>query len=258
MKKGLLTIVIFIPFTIFLSVFFFNLKINYLESLILIFGIPCILLLLKDKKKSKKVILFSLKVSIPIACIFDLVAFIDNAWIVPQSILPFRIFGFIPLEDFIWMFITTCTILIFYETFFNKNFNSNCSFRIKILLYLLYLIAIFSILIISSVIPKFSFAFSFLWFGLVFLFIPTVIFLIRNTKYIFSFLYVSIYFFYIHLIFELIGLKLNHWVFLGNHYIGWIHFFSFRFPKEELIFVMILGGFAACSYYELFTNKNLN
>lgn len=254
--KDLLFVIIF-PLLIFLAVFIFNIRINYFTSLILVFALPSLYLSLKNKQVVKKVSMFSFIVGIPLAIIFELVAFGDKAWIVPTSIFPFRILGFIPLEDFMWMFLVTYTILIFYESFCNGKSSPAVSKRINVMNATLYPIAIISLLVLFFNSNLLAIPYSYLYAGIILFLIPSILFLLRYKRFTWPFLKVSIFFCYIHLLFELIGLKLNHWIFTGTHFIGWISIGSLKFPIEELIFVMILGGFAACTYYEFFTNKNL-
>ena len=155
MKKIDLAVVLIIPLFVFISVFLLGFKINYFQSLLLFFGIPSLYLSLKSKEKIRKVAPFSFLVSIPIAIIFELVAFGDKAWTVPYSILHWRLLGIIPLEDYMWMFLVTYTILIFYEHFCNNSFQKqdyswsgrNMSFLLLYsflpLIYLAYLTLIF-------------------------------------------------------------------------------------------------------------------
>mgnify|MGYP001584239723 CR=1 FL=1 len=256
MKKDLLIISIF-PLIIFLLVFLFDLDITYLESLILVFAVPCAYLSFCSREKVRKVALFSLLVSIPIALIVELIAFWDHAWVIPQSQFAFRLFGFSPIENYIWQFLTVYTILIFYEHFCKKKFSQDISKRTRWMNLGLYSLALFvSILFIND-----SFllhiSYPYLWFCIPFFIIPIVVFLAKYPSYFMAFLKVQLFFLYIHTIFELIGVKLSHWIYPSNHFIGWVTILGQRFPTEEFVFVMLIGAFAACTYYEFFTNKEL-
>ena len=257
MKTKDFLIVIAPPLLVFLAVFLFDLRINYLESLLLVFALPSIYLSLKSRAKVRKVLYFSLLVSIPIAFIFELVAVGDNAWIVPSSVFPFRLFGFIPIEDLLWQFLTVYTILIFYEHFCNRHFLPDISKRISLMLWLLYpaMFAVIAVFLVNS--TPLQIPYSFLLLGLIFFSLPVILFLATYRGFFFGFLKTQLFFLYIHLIFELVGLKLGHWTFPGTHYIGWVNVLGQSFPVEEFIFVMLIGGFAACAYYEFFTNSRL-
>lgn len=257
MKKIDFIMVILLPTFVFVSAIFFNLNINYLVSLILFFGIPCLYLSIRSPYKVRKVGTFSLAVSIPVAMIFELLTLGDRAWLVPHSVLSQRLLGIIPLEDFVWMFVATYIILMFYENFCTKEFTPKISHRIKILSTLLYgLTFVLSLLFLSTgrllVIP-----YSYLLLCLLFWMIPISIFLFRYPKYLWDFSKVALFFLYLHFIYELMGLYMGYWVFPGIHYIGWISILGFNIPLEEFLFVIMFGGFAPCVYYEFFANQGI-
>lgn len=257
MKRDLF-ITVSIPLLIFFLVFLFGLRINYLESLILVFALPSTYLSLKNREKLKRVFLFSLFVSIPIAFIIELVAVGDNAWVVPASVFPLRLFGFIPLEDLLWQFLTVYTIVIFYEHFFHRESGSGISKRITLMNWILFPLMFLVMFVFLFDKDLLSIPYSYVWLGLIFFPVPAILFLATHRQFFGSFLKVQLFFLYIHLVFELIGLKLGHWIFPGEHYIGWVRLLGQRFPLEELVFVMLIGAIAACSYYEFFTNPRLS
>lgn len=257
MKKTDLAVVAIVPLLVFLAVFFLGLRISYLESLILVLAIPGIYLSLKNKEKVRKVAWFTLLVSVPIAVVIEIVAFGDNGWSVPNSVFPWRLFGFMPLEDYIWMFLVTYIILIFYEHSCSRKFDSGISGKIKNMNWALYSLMGLVIILFYSNNSLLKVSYSFLWLGSVFFLIPTLLFLAKYPDFTASFFWTQAFFFYVHLIFKLIGLKLNHWIYPGIHYAGWISFFDLKFPVEEFFFVIVIGAFAACSYYEFFTSKRL-
>lgn len=230
---------------------------SYLQSLVLIFLVPILYLSCRSFSKIRKVAIFSLAVSIPVAITFELIAFGDNAWYVPQSTFAFRLFGVIPIEDLLWQFMTVYLIIIFYEHFCNKEFLPSISPKIHIMNYVLYSIALVVVAIFTICASIIKIPYAFLWLGILFFPIQIVLFLWKYPQFSRSFLRVQLYFLYTHMIFELIGVKFSHWVFGGSHYIGWVSVLGQRFPLEELIFVMLLGALAACTYYEFFTNKKL-
>lgn len=246
------------PLFIFVLVFSFKFEPNYLESLILVFGVPCVYLSLRDTKKIRKIATFSLLVSIPIAFIMELMAFHDKAWIVPHTVFPFRIFDFLPIEDLIWQFLTVYTILIFYEYFCNKNFKKRLSKKITLMNSVLYSLTFLTIILFVVDSPMLHISYPYLWFCIPFLVVPTLLYLGKYPWFFKTFIYTQLFFFYIHTLFEIIGLRLNHWIFASDQYLGMVSMLGQTFPVEELVFVMILGAFAALTYYEYFTNDNLN
>ena len=257
MKKIDLAFVLIIPLIAFLGVFLFGWNINYLTSSILFFGLPSIYLSIKNREKIKKISFFTFLVSIPIALIFELVAFGDKAWSVPKSFLSYRLLEFIPLEDYIWMFLVTYMIIIFYEHFCNRNFKKETSDKTSYMVAILYTLTVILLVIYFLNSSLLSVPYSYLWAGIILFLIPSALFLYKYTYYLLPFSKVSLFFFYAHILFELVGLKLNHWIFTGNHFIGWVSIIGLRFPVEEFAFVITLGGFSCLTYYEFFTSNKL-
>lgn len=256
MKKFDLAFVILAPLFVLGIVFIFNININYLTNLFLVFGIPITYLGFKTKHKLKKISIFTFLVSIPLAIIIELIAMGDNAWYVPKSFFSFRILGNIPLEDFIWMFFVTAIILLFYEHFINKKPNKNYSKKgLRLMVIILYSLMFIVISLHFLATDLLQIPYAFFWTGFTLLLIPTVIYLLNYKKDFIDFSKTSAYAFVIFLIFELIGVSLNHWIFQGNNYLDWVNVFGIKFPFEEFFYVMLLGGFAALSYYNFFMNK---
>ena len=255
MKKEDLAVITLVPLIIFIAIMFFDLQVSYLVSLLLLFGIPIVYLAYKERKKLKKISLYSVIIAIPVAVAIDFVGMLDNGWYVAKSSFPFRFF-IIPIEDFIWMISVVFIIVLFYEHFIKKDQKSTVNKEgLKLLAYILYPIAL-AVLLLFIINPDLiTFPYAFFWSGFVFFFIPAVVFLTKYPKYILNFFKTGIYSFYIFLLVELVGLKLDHWVYEGSHYIGWVNFFGLRFPFEEFFYVMIIGTFACLSYYEFFMNK---
>ena len=243
-----------VPLVVSLLVFLANLKITYLESLILVFGIPATYLSFRSKEKVYKIALFSLLASIPVAVIVELIAYWDKAWVVTQSVFPIRLFGFSPIENYIWQFLTVYLIIIFYEQFCKNSFRPTISKRIVIMASFLYsLMAVLSVAFYFES-PLLHISYPYVWFCVPFFIIPVVSFLWKYPRFLFGFLKVQLYFLYIHMIFESIGVKLGHWIYPSTHYIGWVTFIGQNFPLEEFVFVMLIGAMAACTYYEYFAN----
>lgn len=255
MKKDLLFVLLF-PLAVFIAVFCFGLHLNYFSFLLLFFGVPSLYLSLKNKQKVKKLAIFTLLMSIPTAIIFELVTFWDQAWTLPESILSYRLFGFSAIENYLWMFLTTYIILIFYEHFCTTSFKPTLAPRVKIMNTILYSATVIIILIYLLNKQLLAIPYAYLWLCIPFFLIPITLFFFKYPSYITPFFKVQMYFFTIHLIFELIGLYLNYWTFDGTHYLGWISFLNLRFPIEEFFFVILWGGFAPLVYYEFFANAN--
>jgi hypothetical protein len=254
-----LVFVVVFPLLIFALVFSSGLYINYFESLILVFGVPSIYLSIRDVKKVRKVAWFSFLLCIPITIIFDLVVgFGDKGWYLFSSVLPYRLLGFIPVEDFLWSFLVAYVIIIFYEHFCNKSFQKGMSGKIKPVCYILY--SATALVIITFVLDSslLKIPYSYFWLGMLFWVVPIILFLSRHKSFFASFLKVDLFFLYLYTIYELIGLRLKLWTFPGVHYVAWVSILGYSFPLEEFLFIAMLGGFAACTYYEFCTNKRLS
>ncbi|MBU4466838.1 hypothetical protein KKF47_02135, partial [Patescibacteria group bacterium] len=103
-KKGrdLLLLCLFIVIARFLSL---GLNVSYLLSTLFFFGIPAAYLSLRASKgQIKKALVFASLCLIP-AVTVDILAVSSGAWIVPETVFPFRLFQIIPLEDLIWAFL---------------------------------------------------------------------------------------------------------------------------------------------------------
>lgn len=232
-------------------------RMNYPESLLLVFGVPSLYLSLRYPRAVRKVAWFSFLVSIPMAAIVELVAYWDHAWMVPASAFGFRLFGFSPVENYLWQFLTVYLIVIFYERFCNTHFNPHISRRMYVLAGVLWLLMCAAITLFFTGSPLLHFSYPYLWFCVPFFVVPIILFLIKYPQYFFPFLKVQVFFFVVHTAYEIAGVKFGYWIYPSAHYLGWVPLFGVRFPVEEFLFVMVLGAFAACTYYELFTNDTL-
>lgn len=253
MKVKRIDLIIMVLFPIFAAIISLVFKVNYLILCILFFGIPAVWYSIKIPHIAIKTALFSLVASVPIAIIMDYICTLNNSWIVSHSIFPFKLLGIVPIEDVIWLFLITDSILIFYEYFLNKHkIEKTISPKMKYLIIILSLFFCFFFItyLVNPNLMKVSY--SYFWTSMVFFFLPTVIFLINFPKLLNKYVKIGIYYFFVILLMEIVGLELKHWVFTGDNFIGWVELFKYRFPLEEFFFLIIIGPFAALSYYELF------
>ena len=244
------------PLIIFIGVFAFGWQISCLASLLLVLGIPSLYLSVLNRDKLKKIILYTFTISIPTGIIFDFAVRADNGWFIPKSILPYRLFDLMPLENYIWMFLAVYIIIIFYEHFCNK-FEKEISKRLKIFSWIFYTLTALILIVHIIRCSFFIIPYIYLYLGITLFLIPTLFFIWKYPKFMGSFFNVQVYFFYLHIMFELIGVKLQHWVYPGTHYIGIVSFFGLNIPFEEFFFVIAFGAFETLAYYEFFTNRKL-
>lgn len=245
----LLLLCFFLVLSRVLSLF---LNASFLLSTLLFFGLPALYLTWKIKNKVtiKKAFIFGSLSLIPIFML-DLIALLNQAWFVPSSTFPFRIFNIVPLEDVIWAFLLVYTIILFYEFFLDRGKNLSLIKKpMKGFIFFFVFLAILAIIFLYLNPSLLHISYFYLYSGLIFVFLPTLIFIIRYPHLILKFLKVGVYFFILSLVFELTALALNQWEFPGSEFIGWVNISSLRFPIEELVFWLILFSSAVLSYYE--------
>lgn len=249
-RVDILILVIMLIVSVFLSV---ALKLNFLFTSLLLYGLPSIWFSCKNQKMIKKSLLFSFALIVPFFITFNYLGTIGKAWYVPSTVFSFRFFGLYPLEDFIWGILVTYALVMCYEHFIG-NKNPKINPKIKYLNYIgISLILLFFILLIFNpelLIIKYIYA----WAGLISVLLPASLFFIYHSKESQKFLPISIYFSLVFFVSEMLGVTLKHWVFPGD-YIGWVSFFGISFPFEELFFFIIVFPLAVLSYYKFFADN---
>src|SRR3989344_5281267 len=74
---------------------------NLLVSVILFLALPFLYLILRNPGIARKSIIFALLFSIPLSLFVDTLAAINGAWVVPDTIFPFRILGVSTVEVYL-------------------------------------------------------------------------------------------------------------------------------------------------------------
>src|SRR5689334_17803493 len=97
------------------------LRANFLLTTLLFFGLPSVWFSIRTKHRMGKVAIFSFVWAIPLTFFADYIATLNEAWLVPNTVFSFRLLGVVPIEDFIWMFLASYNVLIFYEHFLDKG-----------------------------------------------------------------------------------------------------------------------------------------
>lgn len=251
-KRIDLIVLILLPIiSVFTSLFF---QTSFLISTLLFFGMPGVYLSFRSKKAIKKAVVFSFIITIPTGFVFDYLGVLNKSWYVPKTLFPFRLLGVVPIEDFIWAFLLAYLGVLFYEYFSDKGRDEKISKNIKFLVLAWSgLLVVFFILL--SVKPEALYiSYFYFWGGTIFLLLPTVIFLFFFPKVITKFVKTAVYFFVLAILFELTALQLNQWAFPGEHFIGWVELFGYKFPFEEFFFWFIMAAVAGLSYYEFFAD----
>lgn len=169
------------------------------------------------------------------------------------------------VEQFIWTFLWAYQIIVFYEYFLDgnkkttlfklilrllKKKNEFVSKRMELFSLTLF-IGLFAIILLVFISPSsLKINYAYFWLGLMFAVIPLLIFIINFPNLWLKFIKLTAYFFILAIITEFVGLKLNHWTFPGNHYLGMIGFFGYRIPLEEFFLYFVISTPAILSYYE--------
>ena len=249
MKLDLLLVIFFPIIATLLSL---SLKTNLFVSTLLFFGLPAVYLSYRKPELIKKTSIFSLLGGIPMILIIDFFAIADNSWGTPTTIFPFRFFDLIALEDFIWGILFVYAVIIFYEYFLDKGKDKIIEKNMKYVVLIFFTLTAITLFIFFKNPILLKVPYAYLWIGIILVFIPIVIFLLYFPKLLLKFLKTSFYFIYLSLLFELVAVYLNQWIFPGTNFIGWVNVMGIRFPFEELVFWIILGAAWILTYYEFF------
>ncbi|MCL4364068.1 hypothetical protein M1328_02400 [Patescibacteria group bacterium] len=227
---------------------------DYFTSTLLFFGIPAIYLSFRNNHAVKKSFIFALIMGVVGAFIGDFFAVSSLAWVVPHTVFSLRLFNLVPVEDLVWGFLLVYDIIMLYEHFLDKGRHNLKDTNLKY-----FIVAAISLLVVTFLIYYLNRSFLdiryfYISAGLIFVLLPIVSFLSFFPRLVSKFVKAGAYFFYQGLMFELVGLSLNHWRFNGKDYIGWvtISLFKLQFPIEEFVFWMVLFSTCVLSYYEFF------
>ena len=230
-------------------------KANILVSIILFMAIPSVYLSIINRYAIKKAALFSIALSFPIGIIADHVMEQTGGWFLPYSAFgSFRILNFVTIEQIIWLFFYLYFIIMFYETFLEKECTCQpylSKFKPLILISYAFLGLFVIFHFLKPELLKINY--FYLKFGVIAVLIPVTLMLLKVPSLYAKLIRAGAYFFYFSFIYEITALRLGQWSFPAeNQLIGYISLFGFRFPYEELIFWIILGGIATLVYYEFF------
>lgn len=107
-----------------------KLDVLVLISTLLFYGLPAVYLSWRTPKAVLRTLLFALAMTPPLVFIIDTLAHLTKTWWV-GTIFPFRLWGIIPVEDLLWGFLYTYSIVIFYEHFLDKGRHNLVDGRMK-------------------------------------------------------------------------------------------------------------------------------
>ena len=234
-KRDLLIITLIYLFCAAAIIF---LKINFLFSVILLFGLPSSYISFKSRGIIRKTLVYSAVFVIPLTAIGYYMGVLSKTW--NTSLM-------IP-----WMFIYLYFIISFYEYFYDEDkkkdkMSKNMKYLIWINLTLIILFTIIYFLNKDLLNIKYFYAILIL---VVFVF--PIVFINWNFPSLIKKVTIQgAYFFLLSLIYELIALHLGYWTFGEGNYIGWVTLFGYGMPFEEILW-LILAVPAGISIYEFF------
>lgn len=250
MKKIDILFLIFLP--IFATYTTLVMELNYFWAILVFFGPSAVWFSLRTPRMFFRTALFSAIVTPPFAIIANYLAVNDGAWYVPTTIFPFRILELLPFEDIIILFLIIHGAIITYEHFLDKGKHRLIDEKIKyfiwpmIIVFILFFMAFF----LSPELLKIKYAYA--WCGIIFGIPPILSTLWFFPRLMSKYIKIGSYYIILLFLFEFTGITLNHWVFEGQNYIGWVPFLGYRIPLEELLFWIIISVVAILSYYEFF------
>lgn len=251
-----LDLFLLIAFPILSSILSIIFKTNLFISCLLFFGVPSIYLTFRNPRIAFKTGVFALIFSLPLTFIFDYLLVLDKAWYIVSSIFPFRLFGVVAIEQFVFGSLCIYLMIYFYESFFDRKISFK---RDRILPKLLLIFALGAFAVVSIILllifmnsPLIVIPYAYAFLGLTIGVIPLVLFLYHFPHLISRFSKVTVYFLLTALLVEYVGLTLNQWIFPGVHYLWKINYLGFPIPIEELLFYFILSTPGVLVYYEFF------
>ena len=101
-KKITTELAIFLIYPIIASLISFSLKTSAFDSVMIFYGLPSLYLSFKMIDKIKIAAIWAFIGILPMI-IIDYIAHLTGTWIIPDSILPFRLFGFVTIEVIVWV-----------------------------------------------------------------------------------------------------------------------------------------------------------
>lgn len=239
-----------VTFSLFIISAFVSFKLNLkpLTGSFLYLLIPSIYLSLRERKNYKKIFWAVLLLGGVLGFVFDFIEVFNKAWITNRLVLPWKIFGALPVDDLIGFLLMTLLIVVFYEHFIDDEKDRRISPHLIPTLIPSLLIAL-SVIILFPLRPDiFNIPYAYLYGGIAVIAFP-VFYCIRRPKLISKFLKVAASFFVVWFIAEIVVLKTGGWYFAGE-YIGTVHVFGVTFPFEELFFWMMFYAASMVAYYE--------
>lgn len=232
-------------------------QIGLLVSTLMFFGLPAAYIAIRNPHVIKKCVLFSLCLSVPLSLCIDTLAALNGAWVVPETVFPWKIFGVATWEVYIFGLLWAFYAILFYEHLDNGRADNEISPRVKYLVYLA--LALVSYVVVGVFFDNrlLYIPYFYLAVGIVLVVTPLGLFLLCFPHFRRKFLFVGVYFCFLLFFFEVVAVMRGQWTFPGVDFVGVLPVFGHRVPIEEILIWMVLATPALLSFYEIFTDDLL-
>ncbi|MDY6777208.1 MAG: hypothetical protein SVU32_00955 [Candidatus Nanohaloarchaea archaeon] len=227
-----------------------------LEGILLFLVVPSIILALREYERVKTVGTFAVFISVPTVIVVDSIAEMTGTWYIP-TVFPWKLYGLITPEAFLWGFFTAFFVVMFYRRFVNTGADGQAWNGRKAAITK----AVYGPLLVYTAgfffLPTpFNVPYFYLLFGLPVIILPLVYEFQRRPELFPGLIQTGAYFFYSFLIYEMTALRIGFWGFPGNRtaFIGWVTLLGERLPLEEFVFFLLLTPAVTVVFYDLWEN----
>ncbi|KKR09755.1 MAG: hypothetical protein UT37_C0011G0012 [Parcubacteria group bacterium GW2011_GWA2_39_18] len=255
MIKNLLPLIVW---PIVASLISFLVRADVMVSMLLFLGAPAAYLSIRKPSCIKMAAIFSAIASVPLAIIIDYVMELTGGWFLPYSIFGnFRLFGYVSIEQLIWLFLYFYLVAMFYENFLDEHCTHQL-FGPAVKYFAGILFAPFGLfLVVLFTKPELlNIHYFYLKIGFVLVLPMIILILFKFPNFYAKFFWAGIYFFFLSLIYEITALLLGQWTFPAKHQlIGYVNLGIVEFPLEEFVFWITLGAVGVAFYYALLHKK---
>ncbi len=250
-----LDVVFVLVFPVFAAATTVGLQTNLLISVLLFFGLPAFYITLRRPWLLKKSFIFAVMVSVPLSFFVDTLAAINGAWIIPTSLFPFKFFGVATVEVYVFSLTWVLYSILFYEYFFDAGQHGDkFSKRIRYFVFLALASVLYVVLGLLFDSKWLHIPYYYAVVGVLFVILPSVVFLVKNPSFWRRFVVMGVYFFTVLALFEIAAVWTGQWVFPGPEFLAVFPVFGQLVPVEEVIIWMCLATVALLCYYEVFAD----
>jgi len=246
-RSKVLDVMVLFSWVILPPVFLLIFHEGFFVSSILYLVLPSIYFSIRKPDVISKALIVAL-VAMPPMVIFDYLAFLNKAWAVP-TIFSFRLFQFIPFEDFFFTFWAIYIVIVASHYFF-PNLNLSTKNKIAVAKSGTILLLLFAVFILFYLLKPeiFIIPYYYLLLVLTAFIIPTLILFVRFKSYRKPLFWIIVYSICLMLPYEITANMLGFWTFPSAEYIGRVNLLGQSFPIEEFLAWMIFFPSATLAF----------